>query len=84
MDQEQPGTLALRSQDGAGTNGSRPGMSFPPNLTTHGSACHHRTRAVSEAGLEQLHHHLTKATEKSVNRHVHQAMLVLQHMLEQP
>jgi hypothetical protein len=41
----------------------------------------HAVRAVSTAGLQQLQHHLRKATEKSANRHVHQALLVLQHML---
>ncbi len=40
-----------------------------------------KTREVSEDGLLQLQHHLSKATQKCSNRHVHQAMLVLQNML---
>ncbi len=83
MDWEQRGIVTFRRRDGEGVGGTQAGLGSPLNAMTHHRTCPRRTREVSEAGLLQLQHHLTKATEKSANRHVHQAMLVLQHMLGQ-
>lgn len=59
--------------------GTRVARSLP--AISHGGPLSPPTREVSEDGLQQLQHHLSKATQKCANRHVHQAMLVLQNML---
>jgi hypothetical protein len=41
-----------------------------------------RMCSVSEEGLQQMHYHLTRAIEKSTNRHVKQALQVLTKILE--
>ncbi len=60
---------------------SRPHTDRRPAQVAQRNTHSRAMREVSADGLQQLKHHLRKATEKSANRHVHQALLVLQHML---